>query len=150
MATENLNLSIINASDYVSPTPINDNMEKIDKLGLDYIVEQGTSGEWWYRKWNSGRAECGIDNKSFGNVDHKSPWGGMYTSPQLSFGAYPFAFASAPFVIISFLYSVGHYSYVGQGGTNSTTLSPNFYLVDPNSGTANDAKFGIFVCGRYK
>lgn len=24
----------------------------------DYIVEQGTSGDWKYRKWNSGIAEC--------------------------------------------------------------------------------------------
>ena len=29
-------------------------------MGLidDYIVEQGTSGIWTYRKWNSGVAEC--------------------------------------------------------------------------------------------
>ena len=28
-------------------------------LGInDYIVEQGTSGDWIYRKWNSGIAEC--------------------------------------------------------------------------------------------
>lgn len=26
--------------------------------GADYIVEQGTSGIWTYRKWNSGIAEC--------------------------------------------------------------------------------------------
>ena len=25
---------------------------------VDYIVEQGTSGIWTYRKWNSGIAEC--------------------------------------------------------------------------------------------
>ena len=24
----------------------------------DYVVEQGTSGVWFYRKWNSGLAEC--------------------------------------------------------------------------------------------
>lgn len=24
----------------------------------DYVVEQGTSGSWTYRKWNSGFAEC--------------------------------------------------------------------------------------------
>lgn len=30
------------------------------KLGLisDYVVEQGESGIWTYRKWNSGVAEC--------------------------------------------------------------------------------------------
>ena len=27
-------------------------------MGVDFIVEQGTSGIWTYRKWNSGIAEC--------------------------------------------------------------------------------------------
>ena len=32
---------------------------------VDYIVEQGTSGIWTYRKWNSGIAECwGVDSRS--------------------------------------------------------------------------------------
>lgn len=26
--------------------------------GVDYIVEEGTSGIWHYRKWNSGTGEC--------------------------------------------------------------------------------------------
>lgn len=31
----------------------------LEALGVkDYIVEQGTSGGWTYRKWNSGIAEC--------------------------------------------------------------------------------------------
>ena len=30
----------------------------INELSVDYIVEQGTSGIWSYRKWNSGLAEC--------------------------------------------------------------------------------------------
>lgn len=35
------------------------NQSKIDKSALvDYIVEEGTSGIWTYRKWNSGVAEC--------------------------------------------------------------------------------------------
>ena len=100
--TTNLGLSKIDASDYISPDPINAAFDILDKLGVDYIVEQGKSGEWWYRKWHSGRAECGIDNKNFGDVDHKSAWGGMYISSQRSFGNYPFAFASRPFTVIAF------------------------------------------------
>lgn len=30
----------------------------LSKLGVDFIVEQGSSGTWYYRKWNSGFAEC--------------------------------------------------------------------------------------------
>lgn len=47
-------------------------------IGLidDYIVEQGTSGIWTYRKWNSGVAECwGTSTRS--NVS-MSTWGSLY------------------------------------------------------------------------
>lgn len=37
---------------------IQENAEAIENLSTDYIVEQGTSGGWTYRKWNSGIAEC--------------------------------------------------------------------------------------------
>lgn len=148
--TENLSMTVINSSDYVSPDPINNNFAILDKLGLDYVTETGTSGEWWYRKWKSGRAECGIDDKSFGDVAHTTPWGGMYTSGSLTFGAYPFSFASTPHTVITFHGATGHYSYVGTGPGTSTTLSPSFYLIDPFSGTASNSHFGIYVCGRYK
>lgn len=151
MAT-NMGLVNIDPSDYVSPDTINENFNKLDALGLDYIVESGKSGEWWYRKWKSGRAECGIDYKNFGNVAHTTAWKSLFISSQLNFGAYPFAFASRPFTSISFESVSGaeHVSYISYVSTNSTTTSPKFVLVDPNSGTANSACFGIYVCGRYK
>ena len=39
------------------------NMKKLitkllNAVKTDYVVEQGTSGIWTYRKWNSGRYEC--------------------------------------------------------------------------------------------
>lgn len=151
MAT-NMGLVNIDPSDYVSPDTINENFNKLDVLGLDYIVESGYSGEWWYRKWKSGRAECGIDYKNFGNVAHTTPWKSLFISAQLSFGAYPFAFASRPFTSISFESASNgeHDSYISYVTTDSTTTSPKFVLVDPNSKTANEAHFGIYVCGRYK
>lgn len=30
----------------------------LQAIKVDYIVEEGTSGNWTYRKWNSGIAEC--------------------------------------------------------------------------------------------
>ena len=149
---DNLGLSYINGSDYVSPKPINDNFKKLDALGLDYVVLTGYSGEWWFRKWKSGRAECGIDTKNFGNVVHKTPWSNWFISVDLSFGAFPFAFAAPPFVSISFNGSsdARHRSYISYRGANSTTMSPAFNIVDPNSSTAENAYFGIYVNGRYK
>lgn len=30
----------------------------ISDLAIDYIIEEGTTGDWHYRKWHSGRREC--------------------------------------------------------------------------------------------
>lgn len=152
MATSNLGLETINSSDYVSPTPINNNMNKLDALGVDYIVEKGKSGEWWYRKWKSGRAECGIDSKQFSQFSNWTQSGVGYLSPDMSFGAYPFSFSSRPFTCITF---EGDLNYSTRGSfcvprhSTSTTLSPSFFIVDWNT-QAMRPMCGIYVCGWYK
>lgn len=48
-----------------------------DKVKEDYIVEQGTSGVWTYRKWNSGIAELwGTTNTA--NYNMTTSYGGTY------------------------------------------------------------------------
>lgn len=90
--TEHLNMSLINASDYVDPSVINDNFSILDDLGVDYIIEQGQSGSWYYRKFKSGIAEC---------------WGRIAFAATTASGAvqsgftFPFSFSSAPVVAIS-------------------------------------------------
>ena len=34
------------------------NLKQLNERTIDYIISQGTSGIWTYRKWNSGIAEC--------------------------------------------------------------------------------------------
>ena len=91
MPTTNLGLATINQSDNISPTPINQNMEKIDALGVDYIVSQGTSGDWRYRRWKSGTYECWCRH----HVQTASP-----SVPSSDFGSftkkYPITFAEPP------------------------------------------------------
>ncbi len=98
--TENLKLELINASDFVSPDPINTAMKALDALGLDYIVEEGTSGEWWYRKWKNGKAECGIFDHNFGNVTHTIN-GDLCTEPKRNkVSEHTLCFFTKPFVSI--------------------------------------------------
>ena len=49
--------------------------ELLADLGADYIVEQGTSGIWTYRKWNSGLGEYWGKEQGFTLEDgwHRSP-----------------------------------------------------------------------------
>lgn len=158
--TDILGLNIINSSDYVSPDPINENMEKLDALGLDYVIESGTSGEWWYRKWKSGRAECGIDYKEFAEkpmtvlVSGGSGGFNLYSTASWSFGSYPFAFASRPTAIITFAYdkvrgNAPGANWVDQQSTESTTLAPTFAMID-TTGTNTAPCCSIYVVGRYK
>lgn len=58
MPTPNLGLKTIGQSDYVSPDPINDNMQALDALGQCYVVASGKSGMWTYRRWSDGTYEC--------------------------------------------------------------------------------------------
>ena len=151
MATTNLALDTINASDYVDPEVFNKNYEKIDKLGVDYVIEEGTSGEWWYRKWKSGRAECGIDSKQFSQITLSKHSSGSCNSTDLSFGAYPFSFASRPYAVVTFEGDSGDSTrgaYIAQRHTTSTTMSPSFFIVDWKTNSMTPL-CGIFVCGRY-
>ena len=151
---DNMGLTTIDPSDYVSPDTINNNFKKLDTLGLDYIVESGYSGEWWYRKWKSGRAECGIDHKDFGDQNlHIDPnLGNAYETVDLSFGAYPFSFAKCPFAHVQWEGDANDSSrgaYAVTRHTNSTTNSPSFFIVDWISKTMH-MYAGIYVCGTYK
>lgn len=89
----------------------------------DFVVEQGTSGDWFYRKWNSGAAECwGLWNVS--GVDIKKPINGVYYSEIIT-KEIPFAFANTPVHLahISKSFWLGS-SYVVIGSTDfSYTIS---------------------------
>lgn len=156
-----MGLTTINSSDFVSPDPINNNFQKLDALGLDYVTEQGTSGEWWYRKWKSGRAECGIDSKQYDTVElhegmAESSHEGFFFSDPLNLGAYPFSFASRPFAQVAFEGDMNSgstdttFPMVGMTHSTSLTASPPFWLMDFMPKTNMKPMFGIFVCGTYK
>lgn len=151
MATKNLDLEGLSGGAFVDKDLFNRNWDKIDPLGACYVVASGMQGEWWYRKWSDGRVDCGIDDKAFPD-QVKTPWGNtsMYRTGEMTFGAYPFSFASRPYSRVEFNDNTAsdHASYVSQHATSSTTQSPAFALCDPNGGTVGQPHFGIFVSGK--
>ena len=86
-------------------TPLIQKVKEIaEKLGLiaDYVVEQGTSGIWAYRKWNSGIAECWISTATsvIGSTASGALSGGYYAqlnSPP--FGYLPIKFVTYPSIV---------------------------------------------------
>lgn len=122
----------------------------VDDEGLiadDYIVEQGTSGIWTYRKWNSGVAECwGTDEKSTAVA---SAWGNNYTSAQLA-TSYPTGlFLSAPKVSV---FSTGGYSSWAIASSVAQTKDTLTYsLVRPTSlSTGQTFYVNIIAIGKWK
>lgn len=60
----------------------------------DYVVEEGTSGSWQYRKWNSGVMEAWLTSRMSVTDDSIQPlMGGMYASVEVNV---PSGFTSAP------------------------------------------------------
>lgn len=82
-----------------------------NSVSHDYIVAQGTSGIWFYRKWNSGLAEF---------------WGGKKISGVGSINVpavdFPFALVSLLYKSASAIYGSGNkavYILSGQGASTS-------------------------------
>ena len=63
------NADTLSASDYIRIVDSAGASKKIaapqvTPVGMaDYVIEQGASGGWQYRKWNSGKAECWIKSR---------------------------------------------------------------------------------------
>lgn len=68
----------------------------VTDLQADYIVEQGTSGNWTYRKWNSGVAEAWMGPVSAGSITMTSAWGYGYYSSLKTYYLPSSLFTSAP------------------------------------------------------
>lgn len=70
----------------------------IEDVEVDYIVEQGESGGWFYRKWNGGIAECWKVHYASVNSG-KTNYSGFYYSDTIAV-PFPFTFANLPTVTV--------------------------------------------------
>lgn len=111
----------------------------------DYVVEQGTQGDWTYRKWNSGFAEC------WRNVS-VTP-GNVNATNNISMSL-PFTFANTNYNVIITPAKAGMYvDRCGDCATNGAithtttefTMSYNYAY-----GTAYNVSFNIVVNGKWK
>lgn len=108
----------------------------------DFVVEQGTSGIWTYRKWNSGIAECWGTYReteatifsSTGNVYYKA----------LPAQTFPFTFSSVPCVVTNI--SMGN---IGSSMNSATTSSVSVYVISA-VGTERAVTAHIYAIGRWK
>jgi hypothetical protein len=118
----------------------------------DYVVEQGTSDIWTYRKWNSGIAECwGIYTMTSACT---KTWGALYYSdtlcPRIN---YPFTFKSRPQeTVFCRGDSVSAWAYPEGGGIgmNTTTQTGQYGFLRPTTMTAAQVRYEFTVVGKWK
>ena len=115
----------------------------------DYVVEQGTSGIWTYRKWNSGVAECWA-NKNCGDIAVTSAWGALFEGSNMGGIAYPSGlFVSRPVFFPSA--QTTRYGICGieiDGG--NATITPSLYLLRATAQTVQGVYLSLYAKGRWK
>lgn len=122
--------------------------ERFEKLETDYIVAQGTSGIWEWRKWASGIAEC-FCRVNFGGLTCDSAWGSMYYTAAKNVGNYPFAFTKSPAISVELFGSRDGLAIIN--GYGNATQAPNVYLMRPDKVTTSfDLACSFLAVGRWK
>ena len=114
----------------------------------DFVIQQGTSGIWNYRKWKSGTAEC-WGQYSF-TTAISTAWGVLYESGAIALPNYPFTFAEIPHVHISTENS-NYAMFVERGSSSSwsTTTNPGkIFAVRPNTVPSATYKVSIYAIGK--
>ena len=92
---------------------------EIELLTADHVVEQGTSGIWTYRKWESGLAECfGVLNTT---VATTQAWGDTHYYGRLEGVSFPASlFTEVPAVWVSVSDENGNFFVTNRGATADT------------------------------
>ena len=106
------------------------------RQSASYIVEQGTSGIWTYRKWSDGIAECWCSKTD----SVPSGWSGDGIT--LTF---PFTFATVVYAIVQF-----HNYQIARAYTVITPKNATTITIHTNSEDALTAFFSIDVKGTWK
>ena len=116
---------------------------------VDYIVAQGESGIWKYRKWSSGRAECWGKRKE--KVDITTAWGTSLYYGSMSFIAFPFEFTEAPACVVTAEYGDDSTSaFVASSGYATKEYTPTVLLCRPTTAAAKSCTVVYHAYGRWK
>lgn len=113
----------------------------------DYVIDQGSSGVWEYRKWKNGMYECWYHGNTTLNITTQS--GGVYFANVTSIN-YPITFASAPTILITTQGSSGCWASSGDNDHGSTTKTGRIWVYRGASSSNVSVDINIYVHGRWK
>lgn len=121
----------------------------------DFVVEEGASGIWTYRKWNSGLAEC-WGRYAINGVKCNSGVGNWFKTGNIQLPDYPFTFVSDPTV------NLFYETHTGTGGmvwsaemedptSPITKIKPGMiYIIRMTSSTSISGWVNAYATGRWK
>lgn len=114
----------------------------------DFVIQQGASGIWTYRRWKSGIAECWCQYSFTAAIT--TAWGVLYESSAVTLPSFPFTFSQIPQVYISADNS-SNALFIERGNSSAwaTVSSPGkMYAVRPKSTASTTYKVGIYAIGK--
>ena len=114
----------------------------------DFVVAQGTSGIWTYRKWHSGIMECWGTYTASIAVNASSGAYSSYRSGLITAPAYPFAFTAKP--VATAIVSSGSSGAWVNNAQDATAANFKFYLSAGGSLAAASRGVSIHAIGRWK
>jgi hypothetical protein len=131
----------------------------LSKLGVDYIVEQGLTGKWMWRKWASGVAEMWANFDSDSLSMTTQTWGPLYTASWMGLAEnkaarqYPFPFIENP--VVSAMPTVGSGNIWLATNTENDigtrlTHAPAYQCVRGSDAIVDSPQISYYVVGRYK
>lgn len=118
-------------------------------IGGDFIMEEGKSGIWTYRKWYSGKAECWGMTQQY-NVDVTATWGNIYIRDlAIPAQTYPFTFVEAPVLQVSPRVINGNF-WIYTNELTTTTTTGAFGVARGTSRAALPISASFYAIGRWK
>lgn len=119
---------------------------------IDYIVEQGESDGWTYRKWNSGKAECWKILTL--NTAATTAWGALWRGDSFTERQnYPFKFVSKPVENVTLQSgSIGAWAISANdgNGVNGAYASARYTVCRPASTISAEYYLSFYVIGKWK
>lgn len=117
---------------------------------VDFVVEQGTSGIWEYRKWHSGRAECW--GKWAVGMYIRNPWGSLYYNKVDAYAFPSGLFISAPRCQATMeCRETTEWAWLAMGGETTKSHTPSVIFCSPVK-VENAAGFNVlyYAIGNWK
>lgn len=140
---------------YVLPTPTERTGDVwynilTTKDSKDYVTAQGTSGNWHYRKYNSGYCECWRSITEQVTTSQWEAWGGIYLTQGISVGAFPFTIYSAVPNVTAHNAGNNTLGVVTASDVSATTMNEVRCFRGTKPSSTITVVYNIFVCGKWK